>query len=193
MRRVLEEFGTPHQIVPVLFPPRLRQPDFLQINPLGLVPAFRDTDFQLTESVAICRCLVEKHAPTRLVVAASEAGHADCLESRRYGEATSTGSIGTLVRHTRVEPENRRVPQAIGDAQQTLRLRLKPPKRVLESRDFLAADRLTLADESTGCSTDPAIALGLAPPLSRCMHRLAQQPACQHAHELPAVSTDERR
>ena len=107
------------------------------------------------------------------------------------------GPIGTLVRYTRVEPEDRRPLQVIEDARHTLRLRLEPLERVLESRDFLAADRLTLADVSAGCSIGLAIALGLAPmltpPLLLYMDRLAQQPAYRRADDLAAVSTDEPR
>lgn len=42
VRWVLEELGVPHEIAPVLFPPRKRQPAYLEVNPLGSLPFFTD-------------------------------------------------------------------------------------------------------------------------------------------------------
>ncbi len=58
---MLEELGLSYELVMLPFPPRVREKRYLQINPLGTVPAFFDGDaVRMTESAAICQYLVTR-------------------------------------------------------------------------------------------------------------------------------------
>ncbi len=62
---VLEWIGAPYEIAEV---PRdqLKSPEYLKINPGGLVPALVDGDVVLTENVAILHYLAELHPQAKL-------------------------------------------------------------------------------------------------------------------------------
>jgi glutathione S-transferase len=56
-----EEAGLAYRVQPLDSPRRdLRSPDYLRVNPFGLVPAIDDDGFKLFESAAIVRYLAEK-------------------------------------------------------------------------------------------------------------------------------------
>ncbi|MBL0216998.1 MAG: glutathione S-transferase family protein [Myxococcales bacterium] len=58
---VAAELGTPYETVPVDFSKGEHKGEaFLQINPMGQVPALVDGDFNLAESMAICSYMIEK-------------------------------------------------------------------------------------------------------------------------------------
>src|SRR5256885_666831 len=64
----LEELGLPYELHLLAFPPRVRAPEYLAVNPLGTVPAFRDGETFMTESVAIVQYLATRYGPNDLVV-----------------------------------------------------------------------------------------------------------------------------
>ncbi len=66
----LEALGLDYQLINLGFPPRVKNPEFLSVNPLGTVPAFIDDDISdneivLTESTAICQYLADKYSEKR--------------------------------------------------------------------------------------------------------------------------------
>ena len=70
-RRVLwalEEAGLPYEVVTVAFPPRLREPQYVEVNPAAAVPAIRDGEMFLIESLAICEYLARRGRPDLVVV-----------------------------------------------------------------------------------------------------------------------------
>ncbi len=65
---MLEETGTPFEAVRVSLPDgEHRKPDYLRINPHGRVPALRDGDFVLTETIAILSYLGHLHPNANLL------------------------------------------------------------------------------------------------------------------------------
>ena len=74
---VLEEIGVPYQRVLV---DRLQNahkaPDYLQLNPNGLIPVLVDGDLVLYETAAICLHLSDMHPDARLVPPLGTAGRA---------------------------------------------------------------------------------------------------------------------
>jgi glutathione S-transferase len=52
---MLEELGVPYTLKMHPFPPRVLVPNYLEINPLGTIPAFFDGEVRMTESAAICQ------------------------------------------------------------------------------------------------------------------------------------------
>ena len=63
----LEEIGAAYDVATTLFPPRTRAPEYLEVNPTGTIPAFVDEDIRLTESMAICQVLAERHGRQKVM------------------------------------------------------------------------------------------------------------------------------
>ena len=113
----LEEMGLDYELINMEFPPRFSYPGYLDINPLGTVPAFVDGDLTMTESSGICHYLVEKYGPTDIGIAVDEPGYGDYLNWLYRSDATLTFPQTLVLRYTRLEPEERRQPGG-GDALQ---------------------------------------------------------------------------
>lgn len=155
---VAEELGIfdHFDIHEVPFPPRIKARHFLDVNPVGSLPYFRDGEAVLTESMAIGQYLVARHGPSTMTVASDESGYADFLQFSMFGEAALMPPIGGMVRYHLVDGPERRSEAALSDARGLFSMRLTAVDRALQDgRTFLAADRLTLADVAV------AYALGL--------------------------------
>ena len=189
---VLEELGVGYDLHPVLFPARVRQPEFLQVNPLGSLPAFAHGEAFMTESMAICEYLAAVHGPTPLAVTPEEPGFADYRQFCWYGEASLTQPLGTILRYSRLEPAERRLPQAVDDARLVFARRLEPVSRRLAENDYLAAGRFTLADVSVAYALGFADFLGEAgsfpPGVIDYRARLAARPAYRRAYALAPLA-----
>lgn len=146
----LEEMGLAYELKMLPFPPRFAAREFLAVNPLGTIPAFFDGDTFMTESAAICEYLAVKYGPTELAVSADDAAFGAYLNGLHFGEATLTFPQTITLRYARFEPEERRIPQAAGDYKRWFFARLRAVEAMLETRDYIACERFTMADISVG-------------------------------------------
>jgi glutathione S-transferase len=146
----LEEMQLPYSLHVMPFPPRIRQPDYLDKNPLGTIPLLIDGDTRITESAAILQYLAMKYGPTDLAVSPEEPGYGEWLNWLHFGEATLTFPQTLVLRYRVLEPPERRLPQAADDYAQWFHSRLRHVERTLADRDWLVADRFTMADISVG-------------------------------------------
>lgn len=146
----LEELELPYRLHLLPFPPRIRQPDYLEQNPLGTIPLLVDGATRMTESAAICEYLATRYGPSPLAVAPDEPDYGAWLDWLHRGEATLTFPQTIVLRYRLLEPEARRLPQAADDYAQWFLSRLRSVDRALEGREWLCADRFTAADISTG-------------------------------------------
>ena len=142
----LEEMGLDYELELMRFPPRVTVPSYLELNPMGTVPTFTDGDVLMTESTGICAYLVGRHAPTPLAVAPEEADYGRYLNWLYQSDATMTFPQTIALRYSRLEPEERRLPQAVADYTQWFFSRLKGAARLLGERAYVAAGRFTIAD-----------------------------------------------
>jgi glutathione S-transferase len=188
-RRVLwalEEVGADYEVETLAFPPRLNEPQYVEMNPAAAVPAIRDGDIILIESLAICEYVARKYG-SDLVVEPHEPGFLDYLQFLHFGEATMGPPLGWMARFGRGE---KRVELVVAEARETFALRLRAVERVLgDGRAFLAAGRLTLADLSVGYALGLSDVLGLhdlLPPIvAEYEARLKARPAYQRAYAIP--------
>ncbi len=143
----LEEMGLDYELVNMSFPPRATYPGYLDINPLGTVPTLVDGDLTMTESTGICHYLVERYGPTDVGVATDDPAYGEYLNWLYRSDATLTFPQTLVLRYTRLEPEERRVPQVAADYAQWYHSRLRCVETALEGgRNYLVADRFTIAD-----------------------------------------------
>lgn len=190
----LEELGADYELVNMAFPPRATYPGYLNINPLGTVPTFVDGDVTLTESTGICHYLGEKFAPTDLRVDPSEPAYGEYLNWMYRSDATLTFPQTIVLRYTRLEPKERRLPQAAEDYTVWYLSRLRSVEAALEDREFLCAGRFTMADIAVHYALFLGETLGLAErykPRSRdYLERLKERPAFRRAREKQALRAD---
>ncbi|MEO0981829.1 MAG: glutathione S-transferase family protein [Pseudomonadota bacterium] len=183
----LEELGLDYELINMPFPPRMSYPGYLDINPLGTVPAFVDGDLTMTESSGICRYLVDKHGPTDLAVTPDEPAYGEYLNWLYRSDATLTFPQTIVLRYTRLEPEERRLPQAAQDYSIWYLSRLRAVETALEGQDYLCAGRFTIADIAVHYALFLGESLGLdaryKPNCKRYLAALKERPAFQRAQE----------
>jgi glutathione S-transferase len=181
----LEELGCEYELVNMPFPPRMGYPGYLTINPLGTVPTFVDGDLTMTESSGICHYLAERHAPTPLRLGPDEPGYGDYLNWLFRSDATLTFPQTIVLRYSRLEPDERRLPQAVEDYSIWYLSRLRSVEAALEGRAFLCGERFTMADIAVHFALYFGRSLGLderyKPNCRRYLDALMQRPAFQRA------------
>ena len=158
----LEELGLEYELTVMPFPPRSAYEGYLDINPLGTVPAFFDGDIVMTESTGICQYLVDKYGPTDLCLTPDELGYGDYLNWLYRSDATFTFPLAIVLRYTRLEPEERRNPQVSEDYSIWFHSRIRVVEAALEGKDFLVGDRFTIADIAVGYAPQFGARLGLS-------------------------------
>jgi len=158
---LLEELGLAYELKVLPFPPRLAAESYLEINPLGTIPAFFDGDTRMTESAAICQYLAARHSPRALNVEVDEPDFGAYLNFLHFGEATLTFPQTLILRYKRFEPPERRLPQAAEDYTRWFLSRLRTLEAVVETREYLCAGRFTAADVSVGYALLLADDIGL--------------------------------
>jgi len=190
----LEELGADYELINMAFPPRATYPGYLSINPLGTVPTFVDGTVTLTESTGICHYLGEKFAPTDLRVDPAEPAYGEYLNWMYRSDATLTFPQTIVLRYTRLEPKERRLPQAAEDYTVWYLSRLRSVEAALEDREFLCAGRFTMADIAVHYALFLGETLGLAErykPRSRdYLERLKERPAFRKAREKQSARAD---
>jgi glutathione S-transferase len=185
---MLEELGLPYELRMLPFPPRAQAPSFLELNPLGTVPAFFDDDGRrMTESAAICQYLAARHAPGVLDVGVDEPDYGAYLNFLHFGEATLTFPQTLVLRYARFEAAARRQPQVAEDYARWFLARVRTLEPLLEAHDHLCAGRFTAADVSVGYALLLARHLGLharmRPAVLAYWARLEARPAYRRALE----------
>lgn len=176
----LEEMKLSYKLVMLPFPPRVFAKDYLAINPLGTIPTMFDAEMRMTESAAICHYLATKHGPSPLAVDMSEPDYGPWLNWLYFSDATLTFPQTIFLRYSKLEPEERRLPQAAEDYRKWFLGRLRIVESTLAEREFLAAGRFTVADIAIGYGLMLAEILGLAsefgPNVTAYWARLKQRP-----------------
>ncbi len=142
----LEEMGLDYELVTMEFPPRFNHQGYLDINPLGTVPTFIDGDLTMTESTGICQYLVDKYGPHSIGLGVEHEEYGGYLNWLHRSDATLTFPLAIVLRYSELEEEQRRIPQAVEDYSIWFMARLRSVEAALEGREFLVADRFTIAD-----------------------------------------------
>lgn len=157
----LEEMGLDYELVTLPFPPRVFAKDYKKINPLGTIPALIDGPAMLTESVAICQYIADRYGPTPLAVAIDEPEYGAYLNWMYRADATLTFPLTITFRYSALEPEERRLPQAAEDYRGWFLGRWNSVEERLQVREYLCADRFTMADICVGYALHFARTLGV--------------------------------
>ncbi|MGH8517745.1 MAG: glutathione S-transferase family protein [Panacagrimonas sp.] len=157
----LEELRLPYELIVLPFPPRAISKEYLGVNSLGTVPAFRDGDVFMTESSAISQYLADRNPAAGLSVDKSSPHYGDYLNFLHFGEATLTFPQTLVLRYGRFEPKERRQPQVVEDYTKWFLARLRRIGEVVRTRPYMCGDAFTVADISVGYALLLADTLGL--------------------------------
>ena len=165
-----------------------KTPEYLKMNPTGLVPTIEDDGFVLWESHTIVRYLAAKHGAGKLAPADLRRR----AEAERWMDWTYTFQrelqrplFWALVR----TPPEKRDPDAIEAARKTCAELLRIPERYLAERPFLAGEALTIGDIPLGCHVQLWLRLPIERPaqphLTAWFERLCARPAYRKIVDIP--------
>lgn len=184
----LEEMELDYDLVNLPFPPRVFAKEYKEINPLGTIPFLVDGPTKMSESCGICFYLTEKYGPTDLALSVEDADYGSFLNWLYFSDATLTFPQTLVLRYTQLEPEERRIPQVADDYAAWFAGRLRHVEATLADREFLVADRFTIADIAIGYALHLATRLPplqnyLGPHASAYLERLRARDGFQRALE----------
>ncbi len=153
-----EEAGMEIDLRVLPFPPRAFAPDYRPVNPLMTVPAWVEDGRLMTESAAICERIADG---TPLEIRREDDDYWTYRNWLHRSDATLTFPLAIMIRYTRVEPEARRLAQAVEDYKAFFGGRAKSIESALsDGREWLVGGRFTIADITVGYAAFLATTLG---------------------------------
>lgn len=191
-RWLLEETGQPHELIRLTLSPKdTKSPEYLQIHPLGQVPALVDSDganeVTVIESAAICMYLAERDPQRRLLPGESLAARAGYYQWIFYAMDTLSPVVHPVyLRWFLAPPAEKATVATAADCEAVERV-LAPVAKHLQTRQgrpFLLGEQFTTADVVMGGVLQWAEAAGLlkkCPEVRLYYQRLHDRPAYQRA------------
>ena len=155
-----EEAGADIDLRMLPFPPRKEAPEYLELSPLGTVPLLEHQGTQMTESCAIAVYLAGLGGQGDLLVARGSSDYAAFLDFTYHADATITFPQTVYMRFALFEKE-RGLEEAGHAYARWFHKRLVKVERRLEGREYLCADRFTVADICIGYALVLAKSVGL--------------------------------
>lgn len=155
-----EEAGIDIDLKILPFPPRYLAPEYLAINPLGTVPLLIDGASQLTESCAIAHYLATRSGYTELAIAPGDADYAEYCDYTYHADATITFPQTVYMRFAIFEKDKGWADAGLAYAKWFHKRLVKIEQR-LADREFLCAERFTVADICVGYALILAQSVGL--------------------------------
>ncbi|WBY15962.1 glutathione S-transferase family protein [Erythrobacteraceae bacterium WH01K] len=155
-----EEAGADIDLRMLPFPPRKKAPEFLELNPLGTIPLLEHDGTQMTESCAIAVYLAGLGGRGNLLVARGQADYAAFLDFTYHADATITFPQTVFMRFALFE-KDRGLEEAGHAYARWFHKRLVKVEQRLAGRDYLCADRFTVADICVGYALVLAKSVGL--------------------------------
>ncbi|MFN2100445.1 glutathione S-transferase family protein [Altererythrobacter sp. MF3-039] len=155
-----EEAETDIELAMLPFPPRVLKPEYLEVNPLGTVPMLEHDEVRMTESCAIAVYLAGIGEGSALVIGPGEPDYAEFLDFTYHADATITFPQTVFMRFVMFEKD--RGLQEAGEAYgRWFHKRLVKLEQRLAEREYLCADRFTVADICCGYALVLAETVGL--------------------------------
>ncbi|MEQ1516531.1 MAG: glutathione S-transferase [Usitatibacteraceae bacterium] len=146
---LLEEMGLPYKLRRVdLLAGVENDPEFLAINPAGFIPAIRDGEVTMVESIAIMEYLVARYGPTPLAPSASDTVFPAYQQFLHLGEAGLAASIYFVNASRNIAPEEEKQNWGGRFAMEVFQSRRGLVTRRLAHSPYMAGDVFTAADIS---------------------------------------------
>ncbi|MEO1730692.1 MAG: glutathione S-transferase family protein [Pseudomonadota bacterium] len=155
-----QEAGAEVDLKILPFPPRHKAPEYLETNPLGTVPMLVDGEARMTESCAIAHYLAAMSGARHLIVQPGEADYAEYLDYTYHADATLTFPQTVYMRFALFEKHKGWEEAGEAYAKWFYKRLVKIEDR-LANREYLCADRFTVADICVGYALILAGRVGL--------------------------------
>ncbi len=178
-RWMLQELGIDFESVTVSLPSgEHRNPEYLEINPAGKVPALVDGDLTLTESGAIVLYLAEKY-PERGFMPADPGARAEAYRWMFFAITELEQPLWRIARHTALYPAHERLPADVSLARREFTDMAAVLETHMKDRTYVAGDRVSAADFIVAYTLDwgdEARLLGDFPLLRAYVQRMYARP-----------------
>jgi glutathione S-transferase len=178
---MLEEMDLPYEVRPLSFSGLRADAGLQAASPAGMLPAIRDGEVALAESVAILEYLAARHGPTPLAPTVGDPHYPQYLQYLHFGEASLAAPLNICIATRHFAPEEHK---ANWGAQASLRIvvrRCKALTAQLQRTPYLAGEPFTAADISCAYGLHLLRALGeadgLGPVLEDYWDRITARPA----------------
>ena len=155
-----EEAGVDIDLKVLPFPPRHLASEYLEINPLGTVPLLIEGTTHMTESCAIAHYLATRGGASDLVISPGETDYGEYLDYTYHADATITFPQTVYMRFAIFEKDKGWAEAGEAYAKWFEKRLVKIEQR-LATRDYLCADRFTVADICIGYALILAKSVGL--------------------------------
>jgi glutathione S-transferase len=175
-----EEMGVPYKIAAVDL--RAPSPEYLSVNPFGAVPALKDGDLVMVESIAMMMYIMGKYGPTDIDLKPTDPAYGRYLQFLLFGESGMAMYCNPLVATKYRAPEDKRQSWTADYLRSTFATRLEFTERELGDSPYIAGERFTAADISVGYTVGIAgfaADIKLTPRLAAYHERLTARPAYQ--------------
>ena len=155
---LLEEMGLAYKLRPVdLLAGVENDAEFLAMNPAGFIPAIRDGDVTMVESIAIMEYLMARYGPTPLAPAPHDPAFPAYQQFLHLGEAGLAASIYFVSGARNIAPEAERNNWSARHALSVFESRLTLVTRQLARSPYLAGEAFTAADISVTYALELAV------------------------------------
>ena len=144
---LLEELQTPYELVDIkIFQGEGKKENYLQINPYGKVPTLDDNGTILYEAGAICMYLTDKFAEKGLAPAMNTPERGLYYQWMFFAPATMEPPLMNIFLHTKLLPEEERLPQLVEPSTKQFHKIAKNLNQVMKGRSYLLGEQFTTAD-----------------------------------------------
>ena len=145
---LFEELGLDYELV--VLERGKPNPDFVEASPFAKLPAIKDGDLLLSESVAIVQYTLMKYGEGRLQPEKDSNEYAYFLHWLNFGESTLILPIVDILKNTMFRTEEHRHQYTIDSAKESFIKLLKTMDPMLSQQNFLVGNEFTAADIING-------------------------------------------
>lgn len=151
---LLNELGLEYEMLPIdVANGECQQDRFLALNPAAKVPVLVDGEHVLTESAAIQLYLADKYPEAGFIPDTAEE-RAQMYRWIFFLMTEIEQPLWRIARHTFVYPERKRIPQDVELAKQECAEMLAVLEKHMADREFLAGERVSVADFNAAYTLD---------------------------------------
>lgn len=148
---LLEEMGLPWRLRDVdMLAGVEKDPEFLSVNPGGFIPAIRDGDVTMVESIAIMEYLLARYGPTPLAPGEAEPGFPMYQQFLHLGEAGLAATLFPAVVTQILAPAEQQDNWTARHAGEMFERRMRLVRARLGEVPYMAGAAFTAADISVG-------------------------------------------
>lgn len=148
---LLEELGLPYNVDTLDYQPgKFGGEAYSKIHPLNKVPAFKDGEMVMFESVAIMQYITDKYAPGKICPNVTDPEYGSYLQWLHYGESSLAPVIAALMYQRHFFAEDKRSKHVDEWAQGELAKMFSMLEVQLGDHDYILESGFSAADISVG-------------------------------------------